>query len=228
MNFPALFAGAVPQSNCCPWYRRPSCQRQSWAKSSGHARPATPRNCWTSDESWVAKLWAGATVLLLSIHHESIYDSWNIMNLCIYIYIYYRCFFLYIIFLYLYNIYISLYRHYFLTYTVYCNYIQLSYVKDLQDLSGAGSARNLHRVELGTHQQKMYVFCRSPPKKTWFSDSRTTCFSISREQHILLSIHIYMYTLDVFGDLLIKPKLFQQKANKNDLLDQMSSISERI
>ena len=87
MIFPALFAGAVPQSNCCPWYRRPSCQRQSWAKSSGHARPATPRNCWTSDESWVAKLWAGATVLLLSIHHESIYDSWNMMNLCIYIYI---------------------------------------------------------------------------------------------------------------------------------------------
>ena len=175
MIFPALFAGAVPQSNCCPWYRRPSCQRQSWAKSSGHARLATPRNCWTSDESWVAKLWAGATVLLLSIHHESIYDSWNMMNLCIYIY--YRFFFLYIIF----SIYLYIYIYIlFLTYTVYCNYIQLSYVKDLQDLSGAGSARNIHLVELGTHQQKMYVFRRS--KKTWCSDSRTTCFSISRDQ----------------------------------------------
>ena len=85
-------------------------------------------------------------------------------------------------------IYISIYRHYFLTYTVYCNYIQLSYVKDLQDISGA---RNLHLVELGTHQQKMYVFCRSPPKKNMVFDSRTTWFSISRDQQ---EIYIYIYT----------------------------------
>ena len=97
----------------------------------------------------MAKLWAGATVLLLSIHHESIYDSWNMMNLCIYIY--------YRFFSYIYNIfYLSIYIYIlFLTYTVYCNYIQLSYVKDLQDLSGAGSARNIHLVELGTHQQNV-------------------------------------------------------------------------
>ena len=151
-----------------------------------------------------------------------------------YIYIYYR------FFSYIYNIfYLSIYIYIlFLTYTVYCNYIQLSYVKDLQDLSGAGSARNIHLVELGTHQQKMYVFRRSKKNMVFgFKNHMFLHFSRSTRD---IDIYIYIYTHDIyyhlyiytlwmsFWDLLIKPKFFQPKANKNDLLDQMSSISERI
>jgi hypothetical protein len=81
----------------------------------------------------------------------------------------------------------------------------------------------------GPISRKCMFFVGPPQKKHGFriQEPHVSPF-LENNIYYYLYIYIYMYTLDVFGDLLIKPKLFQQKANKNDLLDQMSSISERI